>query len=218
MAGPTIASSTKPLWNPVGNILTISWSALLTAAAGLPNDLLYTDVNSVVWNGASTTANTYQMQKYAAGTPGTASTVTIAAGAFSSAGGNSLLISNQAVNLAFDHTIAQGAMTSADVTALWTALDTSFATGNFTDYDAVQLADLRNLFNRLLKTPVSAAQGYLVKAPRTEDRAYALLTQWQKFLQSAKVSNDFALLGAAMGELQTSLNRPNTLAMTAAGA
>lgn len=57
----------------------------------------------------------------------------------------------------------------------------------------------------------------LAKAPRTEDRAYALVDQFNKYLQSTKSMDDLKLLTAAVNELAAGLNPRGTFEMLANG-
>lgn len=186
MAGPAITTNTLPLWDPYAHTLTISWDAVLTAVAGLPTDIQLTDADGVLWAGPGNVVGSHTLTLYPAGTPGTASTVDIAAAAFVSAGGDSLAITDSLYNLTLNRTVAQAPFTKTDLDALYTVLHSIMLAGDLSGLDTLQRTDLSGFIDRLLKTATSNTQGLLLQTPRISTQANAMLTQYDKFVASSK--------------------------------
>ena len=141
MAAPVLTSS---LWNSTTHVLTLLIDQASTFT-GAVYDFQYTDADGAVWanasaafaSGSGTTTPTVQLSAYPAGTPGDASTLDVAASAFTAAATGNDAITDDVPNLAIDHPIP---ITRTDIEAFAGVVDQILSDTDLSSYDDIQIA------------------------------------------------------------------------------
>lgn len=212
MAAPVISAR---LWNPTTNILQILSDTNLTFA-GAVHDFQLTDANGALWANASAAfasgsgglIPTVQLSLYPAGTPGTVSTLDMAAGAVTN-GTVSDASADASYVLALDHAAPYS---RTDVAALFTAI-ANIITNGTSIYDTLALADVSLLSTHLL----SSSPGILATAPRTIAQAQAFVDAADSFDKSSRDAFALQDFRRAATALRATLPVRGTVAISSAG-
>lgn len=206
MAAPTL---TYHIWEPITLQLTTKWSEAVTVGSAWAAGAI--DITDVAGNRYENTAtlvsgsgtDTVVVQFAASSSAAeTVATLDFILNTFKNGGneGNAA-ITDLALYTAIGHAAP---FTNSDMQNLGTLL-TELADGTKDATAEPYVTDIQNAAPLLLNK--------LLKCPRTEDRAYALITQMNKFNQSTKAPDDLQRLQAAVEELRASLNPSGTFQM-----
>lgn len=216
MAAPTVSSY---IWDPYALTLTTVWSEAVTADTGWAvgcidlTDIIgrrYENSNATLTVAQGSGTDTLVIPMALSTTAGeTASTIDIAADAVQNAGEEA----NSAItNAAFYSTISNYAtgLTRDDIDVFREQMELIIA-GTLDPTASPQTENLTDIIDPVLLI------GRLRNAPKTEYMAHALLTQWDKYLQSNKGPQALSELQKSVDALKASLNPSGTFALNSAG-